>query len=97
MEYQHECAEQTFSRYYGNFIATEIISSNPKIASLFESWKNNPKAVSKLTQNEELKSIVLNETPWLLDAENEELKNKRLALLMDLNTMKESQKSTIKK
>lgn len=97
MEYEHECAEQIFSRYYGNFIATEIISSNPKIASLFEIWKNNPKAVSKLTQNEELKSIVLNETPWLLDAENEELKNKRLALLMDLNTMKESQDKTIKK
>lgn len=97
MEYQHECAEQTFSRFYGNFIATEIISNNPKIASLFESWKTNPKAVSKLTQNEELKSIVLNETPWLLDAENEELKNKRLALLMDLNTMKESQDKTIKK
>ena len=97
MEYQHECAEQTFSRYYANFIATEIISSNPKIATLFESWKNNPKAVSKLTQNEELKSIVLNETPWLLDAESEELKNKRLALLMDLDTMKESQNKTIKK
>lgn len=97
MEFQHECAEQTFSRYYGNFIATEIINSNPKIASLFESWKNNATSISKLNQNEELKSIVLNETPWLLDAENEELKNKRLALLMDLNTMKESQESTFKK
>lgn len=97
MEFQHECAEQTFSRYYGNFIATEIIKSNPKIAALFESWKNNPTSISKLNQNEELKSIVLNETPWLLDAESEELKNKRLALLMDLNTMKESQESTFKK
>jgi TonB-dependent SusC/RagA subfamily outer membrane receptor len=97
MEYEHECAEQTFSRYYANFIATEIINSNPKVASLFESWKNNPKAISKLTQNDELKSIVLNETPWLLDAENDDLKNKRLALLMDLNTMKESQEKTLKK
>ncbi|WP_264548196.1 MG2 domain-containing protein [Flavobacterium sp. N2820] len=97
MEYEHECAEQTFSRYYANFIATEIINSNPKVASLFDSWKNNPKAVSKLTQNDELKSIVLNETPWLLDAENDDLKNKRLALLMDLNTMKESQEKTLKK
>ena len=43
-----------------------------------------------------LKSIVLNETPWLLDAESEELKNNRLALLMDLNTMKESQENTLK-
>ncbi|GGD32077.1 alpha-2-macroglobulin family protein [Flavobacterium orientale] len=97
MEFQHECAEQTFSRYYGNFIATEIINSNPKIATLFESWKNNPTSVSKINQNEELKSIVLNETPWLLDAVSEELKNKRLALLMDLNTMKELQESTFKK
>lgn len=97
MEYEHECAEQTFARYYANFIATELINSNPKIASLFESWKNNPKAVSKLTQNEALKSIVLSETPWLLDAENDELKNKRLALLMDLNSMKESQEKTLKK
>ncbi|WP_321540239.1 hypothetical protein [Flavobacterium piscinae] len=38
--------------------------------------KNNPTSISKLNQNEELKSIVLNETPWLLDAESEELKNK---------------------
>ncbi|HRZ32504.1 MAG TPA: MG2 domain-containing protein [Flavobacterium sp.] len=97
MEFQHECAEQTFSRYYGNFIATEIINSNPKIATLFESWKTNSTSVSKLNQNEELKSIVLNETPWLLDAESEELKNNRLALLMDLNTMKESQENTFKK
>lgn len=97
MEFQHECAEQTFSRYYGNFIATEIINSNPKIATLFESWKTNSTSLSKLNRNEELKSIVLNETPWLLDAESEELKNKRLALLMDLNTMKESQDNTLKK
>ena len=97
MEYEHECAEQTFARYYANSIATEIINSNPKIATLFTSWKENPKATSKLTQNEALKSIVLNETPWLLDAENEDLKNKRLALLMDLNTMKESQVTTFKK
>lgn len=97
MEYEHECAEQTFSRYYGNFIATQLINSNPKVASLFESWKNNPASISKFNLNEELKSIVLNETPWLLDAESDELKNKRLALLMDMNTMKESMEKTFKK
>ncbi|MFY0482086.1 MG2 domain-containing protein [Flavobacterium sp. PLA-1-15] len=97
MQYEHECAEQIFSKYYGNFIATELINSNPKVASLFESWKNNPASTSKLNLNEELKSIVLNETPWLLDAENDELKNKRLALLMDLNMMKESMEKSFKK
>lgn len=97
MEYEHECAEQTFSRYYANYIATQIIDSNPNVASLFETWKKEEKSTSKLNMNEELKSIVLAETPWLLDAQNEESKNKRLALLMDLNTMKESMESTLKK
>lgn len=97
MEYEHECAEQTFSRFYGNFIASEIISSQPKMADLLESWKKNPESTSKLTQNEALKTIVLNETPWLLDTESEEIKNKRLALLMDVNSMKESEMQTLKK
>jgi TonB-dependent SusC/RagA subfamily outer membrane receptor len=97
MEYEHECAEQTFSRYYGNFMASEIISSQPKMADLLESWKKNPVPTSKLSQNETLKSIVLNETPWLLDSESEASKNKRLALLMDANAMKESKMQTLKK
>ncbi len=33
MEYEHECAEQTFARFYGNALATTIINSNPKIRS----------------------------------------------------------------
>lgn len=97
MEYEHECAEQTFSRYYANYIATQIIDSNPKVATLFEFWKKEGKSTSKLNMNEELKSIVLAETPWLLDAQNDEFKNNRLALLMDLNTMKESMEATLKK
>jgi TonB-dependent SusC/RagA subfamily outer membrane receptor len=97
MEYEHECAEQTFSRYYANYIATQIIDNNPKIAALFETWKKEGKLISKLKMNEELKSIVLAETPWLLDAENDESKNNRLALLMDLNSMKEAMEITLKK
>ncbi|WP_338378130.1 alpha-2-macroglobulin family protein [uncultured Flavobacterium sp.] len=97
MEYEHECAEQTFSRYYANYVATQIIDSNPKVASLFETWKKEGKSTSKLNMNEELKSIILAESPWLLDNQDEELKNKQLALLMDLNTMKESMETTLKK
>ena len=96
MEYEHECAEQTFARYYANCIATEIISSNPKIASLFESWKKDGKTKSKMEMNSELKSIILAETPWFLDAD-EEAKNKQLALLFDLNSLKESTEKTYQK
>jgi uncharacterized protein YfaS (alpha-2-macroglobulin family) len=97
MEYEHECAEQTFARFYANALASEIISSNPKIATVFEEWRKNGKLNSKLEENEELKSIILAETPWLNDAQNEEEKKKNLALLFDLEKMKISQEATFNK
>lgn len=97
MEYEHECAEQTFARFYANALASEIISSNPKIASLFETWRKNGKLNSKLEENEELKSMILAETPWLNDAQNEDEKKKNLALLFDLEKMKSSQEATFDK
>jgi hypothetical protein len=97
MEYEHECAEQTFARFYANALADEIISSNPKIAAIFEDWKKNEKLNSKLEENEELKSIILAETPWFNDAKSEVEKKKNLALLFDLEKMKTSQEATFEK
>lgn len=97
MEYEHECAEQTFARFYANALASEIISSNPKIATVFENWRKNGKLNSKLEENEELKSIILAETPWLNDSQSEDEKKKNLALLFDLEKMKTSQEATFDK
>ena len=90
IEYEHECAEQTFARFYGNTLASEIINSNPKIAEVFETWRKSGKPISKLNENEELKSILLAETPWVFDAESDEQKKKNLAQLFDLEKMKSS-------
>ncbi|TDW47050.1 TonB-dependent SusC/RagA subfamily outer membrane receptor [Flavobacterium sp. 270] len=97
MEYEHECAEQTFARFYANALASEIISSNPKIATVFENWRKKGKLNSKLEENEELKSIILAETPWFNDAQSEDEKNKNMALLFDLEKMKTSQESAFQK
>ncbi|WP_291150397.1 alpha-2-macroglobulin family protein [Flavobacterium sp. UBA7680] len=97
MEYEHECAEQTFARFYANALASEIISSNPKIATVFEDWRKNGKPNSKLEKNEELKSLILAETPWLNDAQNEDEKKKNLALLFNLEKMKTSQEAAFDK
>ncbi len=89
MEYPYECAEQTFSRYYANSIASHIANSNPKIKSVFDSWKSqSPEAfLSNLEKNQELKSLLLQETPWVLNAQNESERKKRVGLLFDLNKM----------
>ncbi|MBZ4036464.1 carboxypeptidase-like regulatory domain-containing protein [Flavobacterium sp. 17A] len=97
MEYEHECAEQTFARYYANALASEIISSNPKIATVFENWRKSGKLNSKLEDNEELKSLILAETPWFNDAQTENEKKKNLSLLFDLEKMKTSQQATFEK
>lgn len=89
MEYPYECAEQTFTRYYANSLASSIVNSSPKIKSVFEEWKeSDPDAfLSNLEKNQELKSVILEETPWVLDAQNEGERKKRIALLFDLNKM----------
>ncbi|SEA85729.1 Alpha-2-macroglobulin family protein [Flavobacterium gillisiae] len=97
MEYEHEGAEQTFARFYANALAGEVINSNPKIAVVFETWRKNEKHNSKLEENEELKSILLAETPWVNDAQSEEEKKQQLATLFDLEKMKNAQEATFDK
>jgi len=89
MEYPYECSEQIFSRYYANSIATYIVNSNPKIKRVFDTWKNYaPDALlSNLEKNQELKALILEETPWVLEAEDESERKQRIALLFDLNKM----------
>lgn len=87
MEYPYECNEQTFSRYYANALASHIANSNPRIQEVFNQWKNADVLISNLEKNEELKSILIQETPWLRDAQSETEQKKRIALLFDLNKM----------
>lgn len=87
MEFPHECSEQVFSRFYSNSLASHIVNSSPKIRDVFDRWKNSDALLSNLQKNEELKSVVLQETPWLLNGRSEEQNKKRVALLFDLNRM----------
>ncbi|MBP7734649.1 MAG: hypothetical protein KA369_01625 [Spirochaetes bacterium] len=87
MEFPHECSEQVFSRFYSNSLASHIVNSSPKVRAVFDRWKNSDALLSNLQKNEELKSVLLQETPWLLNGKNEEQNKKRVALLFDLNHM----------
>jgi uncharacterized protein YfaS (alpha-2-macroglobulin family) len=90
MEYPYECAEQTFSRLYANSIASHIANSSPKVKRVFDSWKNTPGSkslLSNLEKNQELKSALLEETPWVLQAGNESERKRRIGVLFDLNRM----------
>jgi uncharacterized protein YfaS (alpha-2-macroglobulin family)/aromatic ring-cleaving dioxygenase len=104
MEYPHECMEQVFSRYYANSLASYIVHADPKIKRVFDLWKNaakdSPNAnalLSNLEKNQELKSVLLEETPWVMNGQNETQRKKRIALLFDLNSMALQLDRTLKK
>ena len=99
MEFPYECAEQTFNRYYANSIATKIVNSSPKIKAIFEKWKTADTAalLSNLQKNEELKSVLLQETPWVLQAQSEEQQKKNIALLFDMAKMSLQLESSLNK
>jgi uncharacterized protein YfaS (alpha-2-macroglobulin family) len=99
MEYPYECAEQLFSRYYANSLATHLANSDPKIKRIFESWKNisSDALTSNLEKNEELKSVLLQESPWINEAKNETEQKQRISLLFNLNRMSSEQEAALKK
>ncbi|MBN1697040.1 MAG: hypothetical protein JW881_05975 [Spirochaetales bacterium] len=87
MEFPHECAEQIASRYYANSLAAHIIGLNPKIKKVFDAWGDGGSNISNLEKNEDLKSLLLRETPWVLQAQDETERKKRVALLFDINRL----------
>ncbi|MHA7843357.1 MAG: alpha-2-macroglobulin family protein [Winogradskyella sp.] len=97
MEYPYDCNEQTFSRYYANALAQHIVKSNPKIEAVFNQWKSSDALLSNLEKNQELKSLLIQETPWLRDAQSEAEQKKRIGLLFDLNKMNNELNSALRK
>jgi uncharacterized protein YfaS (alpha-2-macroglobulin family) len=97
MEYPYECSEQTFNRYYANSIAAHIANSKPQIRAVFEQWKTADALVSNLEKNQELKNIILEETPWVLQAQNETERKKRVGLLFELNNLARQQENSLRK
>ena len=80
--------------FYANSIGKFIVDQNPKIQTVFKLWQNERLRVgelcslmSALEKNQELKDLVLNETPWVLDADRESEQKQRLADFFDENTM----------
>jgi hypothetical protein len=99
MEFPYECSDQLFSRYYANSLSTDLISKMPLIKQVFDQWKSSDskELLSNLEKNQELKTTLLEETPWLQDALSESEQKKRIAQLFDLNKMSYEMKANLDK
>ncbi|MCD6064291.1 MAG: alpha-2-macroglobulin, partial [Flavipsychrobacter sp.] len=99
MEYPYECAEQVFNRYYATALAAHIVKKNPKIEEIFKSWKelDTTALMSNLEKNQELKSALLEETPWVMEAKNESEQKRRIALLFETHKLARTLDASINK
>lgn len=77
--------------WYANSLAAYIAASQPRIRTMSEAWKaqggTKETLLSRLEQNPDLKSVLLSETPWLTEAQDEGEQMARIATLFDLNTL----------
>lgn len=88
-EPEHDNILSWFASYYSNTLATYMVQSHPRLQRVIKQWTAQggtaSTLLSNLEKNQELKTILLQETPWVLTAQNETEQKQRLSLLFDLN------------
>lgn len=81
-----EDANSAAAALFSAAVSEDIIRRNPGVAEAIRTWLANPSdsmLVSMLEKNEELKTMMLNSTPWVRDAASDTERMSRLALLFD--------------
>lgn len=75
--------------FYANTLAAYIMNTQPRIKTMFDTWKmqggNKETFMSNLQKNQDVKNILLEESPWLLEATTEAEQMQRISTLFDLN------------
>ncbi len=73
--------------YYANGLGRYLMQQTPKIKETIDAWQleqgDGTSLSSNLERDEELKTLVLNETPWVMDAHFEANQRKQLADYFD--------------
>src|SRR5690606_27885389 len=97
MERQNESAEQVFSRFYANALASHIARSFPGLKETMENWRETDSVVlsPNLRQIQELKALGLDATPWVREALREEEQRKQIAVLFDEGPIRQGLKESL--
>lgn len=83
-------ADVVFNKWFADVLASEIFKANPKLKTVFDEYQSKGLLTSNLEKNQELKQLLLEETPWVLESKNETEQMEKLARLFDANTMRNS-------
>ena len=88
-----------FAVYYSNVLADYLVGAHPRLKPVIQKWMaeggDEAGLLSNLEKNEDLKAVVLAETPWVLDAANETEQMHRLGLLFQANRAAEMRRTAL--
>ncbi|MDN5626913.1 MAG: MG2 domain-containing protein, partial [Weeksellaceae bacterium] len=87
---QNNSADVIFNKWFADVLASEIFKANPKMKTVFDEYQSKGLLTSNLEKNQELKQLLLDETPWVLESKNETEQMQKLAGLFDVNTIRNS-------
>ena len=86
--WEHSAIDQAAS-YYSNLLAKTLLAQSPQVKTMFELWKretgSETSLMSNLQKDQELKDLILAETPWVGAADRESEQKQRLADFFDEN------------
>ena len=91
-------ADAAFNIFYANSLASYIAHNIPNFLNYIKKWQiESPDALmSQLQKDENLKAVMLQETPWVLEAKSEAEQKSMLANLFDVNALKYKTDETLK-
>ncbi|MHA6697449.1 alpha-2-macroglobulin family protein [Chryseobacterium sp. A321] len=90
MQDTQKSADSEFNKWVAEVIAQEVLKQNPRMEQVFLAYQSKDLLESNLEKNQELKELLLKETPWVLESENQKEQMVSLARLFDRSTMKAS-------
>ena len=83
-------ADVVFNKWFADVLASEIFKANPKMKTVFDEYQSKGLLTSNLEKNQELKQLLLDETPWVLESKNETEQMAKISLLFNSNMMRNS-------
>ena len=86
-------AETAFYVFYANTLSSYIADHIPNLLAYIKKWQiETPDALlSQLEKDQDLKAIMLQETPWVLEAKSETEQRSRIANLFEINNLRGQQ------
>lgn len=89
LETKAEDAITLSGAFYANALAYSLLHQSPRLKNVIELWRQKQSkeksAISPLQKNQEVKDLLLSETPWIADAESETEQICQLINLFDEN------------